>query len=77
MHSRFADGGDVEMSVTSGQRLLAQMTLSEYLKQSDSPIDLTAKDVVIPIDVEVNAAAVTITVNDWDAGAVQIPIVGH
>ena len=74
---RFTDGGNVTMVLASGERQLAKMALSEYLQQSDAPIDLTAKDVVIPIDVEVNTATVTVTVNEWEAGAWQIPIVGH
>lgn len=74
---RFRDGQSVSMTLSSGDRQLAQMALSEYLQQSDAPIDLTGKDVVIPIDVDVNTAAVTVTVNDWNEGAVQIPVVGH
>lgn len=74
---RFTDGASVMMTLASGERLLAQMSLSEYLKQGDVSIDLTAKDVVIPIDVAVSTAEITVTVNDWNDGAVQIPIVGH
>lgn len=74
---RFTDGASVMMTLASGERLLAQMSLSEYLKQGDVAIDLTAKDVVIPIDVAVSTAEITVTVNDWNDGAVQIPMVGH
>lgn len=74
---RFADSHAVTMTLLSGERLLAQMALSEYLAQNGNHIDLTAKDEVIPIDIMVNTSDVTVTVNDWDEGAVQLPIVGH
>lgn len=74
---RFGDDSSVTMILASGARKLAEIPLSEYLRNGDVPIDLTAKDVIIPIEVHVRTAAVTVTVNEWAEGALQIPIVGH
>ena len=74
---RFADGEQVILTLTSGTRELGRMALSEFLAQHDTHIDFTAPEVVIPIRIEVGATEATIVVNDWDEGAIQIPIIGH
>lgn len=74
---RFPDKQNVKMLFACGQRPLGRMTLSDYLRENDVQIDFTAKDVIIPIDVKISSSNILVTVNDWDEGAVQIPIVGH
>lgn len=74
---RFPDKQNVMMLFACGQRQLGHMTLSEYLRENDVLIDFSAKDVIIPINVKINSSNILVTVNNWDEGTMQIPIVGH
>ena len=40
-------------------------------------IDFGKSDVVIPIDIDITSTGVTITMNERDDGAIQIPVVGY
>lgn len=74
---RFGRSGRVMMTLRAGDLELAAMPLSDYLLQNDILIDLDARDVVIPITVRVGETSATVIVDDWNAGAVELPIVGH
>lgn len=74
---RFGRDDRVMMTLLAGTQKLAEMPLSDYLREHDVHIDLDARDVIIPIDIRLNTTHVTVVVNDWDEGAVQLPILGH
>ena len=75
---RFEKGSLIHMQIRSKNETIADISLSEYLDQNDTGIDFhNDKDVVIPIDIDITSTGVTITVNEWDDGAIQIPVVGN
>lgn len=74
---RFEKDTPVHMLIRAGNETIADIPLSEYLEQNNAGIDFhNDKDVVIPIDIDVTSSGVTVIVNEWDAGAIQIPVVG-
>ena len=67
----------VRMIVQAGSETVGQVNLGEYIARHDLGIDLrNDRDVVLPIDIDVTTTGITITVNDWDDGAIQLPIIG-
>lgn len=74
---RFGRDGRVVITLLAGVLELAEMPLSDYLREHDVHIDLDAREVTIPIEIRLNATHVTVIVNDWDEKAVQLPIVGQ
>ena len=75
---RFEKDSPVHMLIRAGNETITDISLSEYLEQNDTGIDFhNDKDVVIPIDIAITSTGVTITVNEWDDGAIQIPVIGN
>ena len=75
---RFEKDSPVHMLIRAGNETITDISLSEYLEQNDTGIDFhNDKDVVIPIDIDITSTGVTITVNEWDDGAIQIPVIGN
>lgn len=75
---RFEKDSPVHMLIRADNETIADISLSEYLEQNNTGIDFhNDKDVIIPIDIDVTSSGVTVIVNEWDAGAIQIPVVGN
>lgn len=67
----------VKVTIQAGSETVGQVNLGEYIAQHDLGIDLrNDRDIVLPIDIDVTTTGITITVNDWDDGAIQLPIIG-
>lgn len=74
---RFGTGDNVKMAVQAGTETVGPVDLGEYITRNDIGIDLNNdRDIVLPIDIDVTSVGITIVINDWDAGAIQLPIVG-
>lgn len=76
---RFGPGDAVTMVLSDGPREIGRLNLPRFLSKAtgeDSPIDLTAKEVMIPLTVEVEASRVRVTAADWKKQAEEFPVVG-
>lgn len=68
----------VHLILNAAGETIADIPLSDYLAQNDVGIDFhNDKDIVIPIDIEITSVGITVTINDWDEGAIQIPNLGN
>lgn len=73
---RFDDGSKVGMTLLSDDRVLAVMSLSDYLAENSDRINLDSRDVVIPVSISVETSQVRVVVDNWEDGTVQLPILG-
>lgn len=73
---KFENGSHVMMTLSSEGRVLSKMSFSDYLDENGERIDLSVRDVVIPVSISVESSQVTVVVDDWEEGAVQLPILG-
>lgn len=74
---RFEKKDHINMTIKAGEETVGSVDLGEYLVRHEIGIDLNNdRDIVLPIDIDVTSVGITIVINDWDAGAIQLPIVG-
>ena len=76
--SRFDEQNKIGIRLKAEDQHVVDIPLSEYMAEHDIGIDFKhGRDVVIPVELDVSTAGVTIIVNGWELGAVQYPSLGE
>lgn len=76
--SRFDDRNCIGILLRAQDRPVIDIPLSDYLEQKEIGIDFqNDRDIVIPVQLDVSSAEVTVRINGWETGAVQFSGLGE